>query len=128
MFEPLLVADPSFQPRWLEFMSEWNDEPEPPLYLALGWFAEHLLRRLEGNDTEGFERIFAVVERWHTEGDTYVCEAASIGFLESLQNLSAGNERHQTTVEPWLGPQSRYWWDRLDRFWDGDAGALRLDS
>ena len=128
MFEPLLAADPSFQPRWAEFLAEWGDEPDLPLYLALSSLAEHLLKRLKGRDTEGFDRIFAVVERWHTEGDAYVSEAASIGLLESLQNLSGGSGRRPTTVEPWLGPESRRWWQKLDRFWEGDAKALRFDT
>lgn len=128
MFEPLLVADPSFQPRWTEFTTEWSDETDPPLYLALGSLAQHLLARLKIGDTEGFEDIFAVVERWHTEGDTYVSEAASIGLLESLQNLSGGNDRKTATVEPWLGPESRRWWDKLDRFWEGADQALRFDT
>ena len=96
MFEPLLVADPSFKLRWDEFKTEWADEPEPPLYLALGSLAEHLLERLGRGDTGGFDGIFAVVERWHTEGDAYVREAASIGLLESLQNQLGGNDRVYT--------------------------------
>ena len=128
MFEPMLAADPSFQPRWTEFTTEWNDESGAPLYLALGSLAEHILARLKGGDTEGFEDIFAVVERWHTEGDAYVGEAASIGLLESLQNLSGGSDRETATVESWLGPESRRWWDKLDRFWEGDDQALRFDT
>jgi len=89
MFEPLLVADPSFQPRWTEFTTEWSDEPDLPLYLALGSLAEHILARLKVADTGGFEDIFAVVERWHTEGDAYVSEAASIGLLESRRTCQA---------------------------------------
>jgi len=127
MFEPLLIADPSFQPRWTEFVAEWDDEPELPLYLALSSLARHLLSRLQTGDTAGFDRIFAVVERWHTNGDAYVREAASIGLLEDLQNLSGGNDKRPVTVEPWLGPESRRWWDKLDRFWDGDSKALRVD-
>ena len=127
MFEPLLVADPSFQPRWTEFIAEWEDEPELPLYLALSSLAQHLLGRLRTDDTAGFDRIFAVVERWHTNGDAYVREAASIGLLEDLQNLSGGSGKRSVTVEPWLGSESRRWWDKLDRFWDGDNKALRVD-
>ena len=128
MFEPLLAADPSFQPHWNEFLAEWDDEPDLPLYLALGSLAEHLLQRLMENDTEGFDSIFAVVEDWHTNGDSYVREAASIGLLESLQNHSGGSDRRTTTVEPWLGSESKLWWDKLDRFWEGDEKALRADS
>ena len=128
MFEPLLEADPSFQHRWTEFLDEWQDEPDLPLYLALMEFAEHLLRRLLNQDTQGFDRVFAVVERWHTEGDAYVAEAASIGFLESVQNISGGSKRRGTTVEEWLGPESKRWWDKLDSFWEGDDKALRFES
>lgn len=127
MFEPLLVADPSFQPRWTEFVAEWDDEPELPLYLALSSLARHLLGRLQTGDTVGFDRIFAVVERWHTNGDAYVREAARIGLLEDLQNLSGGSGKRPVTVEPWLGPESRRWWDKLDRSWDGDSKALCVD-
>lgn len=105
MFEPLLIADPSFQPRWTEFVVEWSDEADLPLYVALSSLAQHLLGRLETGDTAGFDRVFSVVERWHTSGDAYVKEAASIGFLEDLQNLSGGSDKRRVTVEPWLGPQ-----------------------
>lgn len=128
MFEPLLVADPSFQTRWAEFLAEWRDEPPLPFYLALSALAEHLLHRLRNNDTNGFDRVFAVVERWHTEGDAYVSEAASIGLLEALQNLSGGSGRRSIHIEQWLGPESRRWWDKLDRFWEGDGKALRFDD
>lgn len=127
MFEPLLIADPSFQPRRTEFVAEWDDEPELPLYLALSSLAHHLLGRLQTGDTAGFDAIFEVVERWHTDGDDYVREAASIGLLEDLQNLSGGSDRRAVTVEPWLRPESRRWWDKLDRYWNGDSKALSVD-
>lgn len=128
MFDPLLAADPSFHPRWAEFLREWEDDPPPPIYLALSSLAEHLLDRLRDGDTHGFDRVFAVVEQWHTTGDAYVSEAASVGFLEAVQNLSGGGHGRVTTVEPWLGPVSKRWWDKLDRFWSGKAEALRFDS
>ncbi|MDR6955263.1 hypothetical protein J2X65_004642 [Ancylobacter sp. 3268] len=128
MFEPLLAADPSFRPRWNEFIAEWEEEGDFPLYLALHSLAEHILERHKDGDTVRFSDIFAVVECWHTEGDDYVKEAATIGFLESLQNLSGGNDRQIATIEPWLGLETRRWWDKLDRFWDGDVVALRDDG
>lgn len=124
MFEPLLAADPSFHSRWTEFTTIWGNEPNPPLNLALGSLAEHLLERLAAQDVERFGGIFAVVERWQTDGDAHVREAATIGLLETLQNLSGGSSDRPVTVEPWLGPKSRRWWDKLDRFWDGDPNAL----
>ena len=84
MFPPLLEADPTFKRRWQAFVTGYADEPELPLYIALGELAEHLIERQQRGDTQGFEKVFDVVERWHMEGDFYVSEAASIGFLESL--------------------------------------------
>ena len=127
MFDPLLIADPSFETRWAEFVAEWDGDPEPPLYLALSSLARHLLARLEAGDTADFDRIFAVIEQWHTNGDIYVREAASVGLLEDLQNLLGGSGKRPVTVEPWLGPESRRCWDKLDRFWEGDDKALRID-
>lgn len=128
MFEPLLIADPSFRPRWVAFLAEWRGDPSPPLYVALEYLAAHLLERLKKHDTDRFDQIFAVVEEWHMSGDAYVSEAASLGLLESLQNLSGGSDRAEPTIEPWLGPMSRRWWDKLDRYWDGERDALRFDS
>lgn len=135
MFAPLLEADPSFEPRWRTFVADYSDEPELPLYLALGDLAQHLIERQQRGDANGFDKVFGVVERWHTEGDAYVSEAASIGFLESLQNQLGGNERGKAVngvrasdFEPYLGPESRRWWEKLYRFWDGDGAALRFDS
>jgi hypothetical protein len=136
MFEAILVADPSFLPHWQKFNVDWADDAEPPLYLALASLAEHLLERLGRGDTEGFGSVFAIVETWHADGDAYVSEAATIGLLESFQNQLGGNDRSYrrrdgvtaAALEPWLGPETKRWWYKLYRFWDGDEQALRLDS
>jgi len=136
MFEPLLQADPSFRPKWDAFCAEWTGEAEPPLYLALGDLAAHLIERLGRGNTEAFGRVFAVVEQWHVRGDAYVAEAASIGLLESIQNNLGGQDRaHRSQegartadFEPWLGPETKRWWEKLYRYWDGDRTALRPNT
>jgi hypothetical protein len=135
MFTTLLDADPTFEPQWRSFVTDYADQSELPLYIALGDFAKHLINRHQRGETEGFDKVFGVVERWHTEGDTYVREAASIGFLEGLQNLLGGNDRGRNVggvrasdFEPYLGPETRRWWDKLYRFWEGDTAALRFDT
>ena len=135
MFEPLLAADPSFATRWQGFLAEYADEAEPPLYIALGELAEHLIQRLRGDDIDGFDKVFETVESWHTDGDAYVSEAASVGFLESLQGQLGGNDRHRSVdgvrasdFEPYFGPETRKWWAKFYRFWEGDAAALGFDT
>ena len=135
MFTPLLKADPTFESRWRSFLADYAGEPELPLYIALGELAQHLIDRQRSGDTQGFDKVFAVVETWHVEGDGYVSEAASIGFLEHLQNLLGGNDRAKglegvrpSDFEPYLGPETRRWWEKMYRFWEGDTAALRFDS
>lgn len=135
MFDPLLEADPSFEKPWQTFIADYADEPEPPLYVALWELADHLVERLRLGDVEGFDKVFEVVERWHTEGDHYVSEAATVGLLESLQNVLGGNDRKRgvdgvlaSDFEPYLGPETRKWWDKLYRFWEGDTTALKFDT
>lgn len=135
MFAPLLEADPTFEPRWRDFVVEYADEPELPLYIALDELAQHLIARQLSADTQGFDMVFNVVERWHTEGDAYVTEAAAIGFLESLQNHLGGNDRRKdvegvraSDFEPYLGPETLRWWEKLYRYWEGENAALRPDT
>lgn len=129
MMEPLLAADPTFRPKWEALIAEYNDDPRPPIYIALGEFAQHLLEQQERGDTQGFGEVFAVVERWHVEGDHFVGEAATVGFLESLQNCAGGNDRSKAACfERYLGSVSRTWWEKLYSFWEGNETALRFNS
>lgn len=105
-----------------------------PQYIALGDLAMHLIDRMRRGDIANFDKVFEVVELWHSEGDEYVQEAATIGFLESIQNLLAGNDRfrgddgvHASDFEPYFGQETRRWWDKLYRSWEGDSSALRFD-
>lgn len=135
MFIPLLDADPSFKERWERFLADYADEPEPLIYIALWELAEHLVERMRNGDLARFESVFETVERWHTDGDAYVSEAASIGLLESLQNILGGNDRTKSIdgvkasdFEPYFGPETKKWWEKLYRYWNGDTDALRFGT
>ena len=118
MFEPLLAADPSFQPAWDRFVDYWRDEDvELPNYLALCDLAQHLIGRLAAGDTRVFHAVFDVVERWHIEGEPYVQEAATIGLLEDLQNEGLHKTTRPADFECWLRPVSRKYWDLLVIYW-----------
>jgi hypothetical protein len=127
MFVPLLDADPSFQPLWNEFVEEWDGE-ELPQYLALSDLARHLISKLETGETDRFGAVFDVVERWQTEGEHYVAQAAVIGLLESLQNEGLHTSTRPEDFARWLRPHSASWWMRLVEFWNGDVTALRNAS
>lgn len=128
MMDVLLDACPSFVPQWQTFQDEWREEADDlPLYVALADFARHLISMVERGETAGLPAAFAVVERLHVEGEHYVREAATVGLLESLQNLNLhkqGTDPEQ--FRPYLGPESARWWDKLYRFWQ--HGELLADD
>ena len=129
MFDLMLGACPSFQENWRQFVSDWIDETETaqdglPYYIALGDLAAHVTKRMKARDTSELAAVFLVVERWHVEGDHYVREAATIGFLEALQGC-ASKKQKKAILESWLLPESKRWWTKLNEFWEGDQNALR---
>jgi hypothetical protein len=128
MIDPMLVACPSFAPAWEAFCAEWNQErTDPPLYIALAELARHIVDLQLSGKTDELPAVFKVIERWHCEGEHFVREAATVGLLEDIQNIIFRIELEPAVLERWLLPESRKWWDKLNRFWEGDLRALRED-
>lgn len=117
MIEALVEAYPALRPSWVDFQSEWNSEAEPPLYLFLADAVRHLISNLERGETSRFDALFGVLERWLIDGDQYVREAATIGFIEGLQNENLHHRTKPSDLIPWLGPAAKQSWDDVERFW-----------
>lgn len=113
MLELAVKACPSFKPAWEEFLDDWKDEKDLPLYLALGNLSRHISSIVETAQDSELKGLFEVVERWHIEGSSYVKEAATIGLLEGLQGQS-----NATSIEPYLLPESKKCWDKVNEFWE----------
>jgi len=128
MFTPILEVCPSFRATWDEFVDEWKDDPDGlPQYLALSNLARHVIGMLERNEIDGMKAIFGVVETWHLDGDPYVKEAATVGFLEDIQNT--GLHKGSTTPNDFLEfllPETKYWWSKVEEFWE--LGKLITDD
>ena len=119
MMAPMVAACPSFAPKWTAFLNEWKDDKKGlPLYLALADLARHVISMLEQGATETFPLIFNVVELWHADGEPYVQEAATVGFLEALQNSNLHQNTRPEQFRQFLGPLSGEWWDKLNGFWE----------
>ena len=117
----LLSSCPSFVPSWTAGEERYYLDAGGSFlyYVALGDFARHLVQLALAGKVEEFPTVFEVVERLHVEGDHYVREAATIGLLEGIQNNASHTSLDQSFFEPYLGPESRKWWDRLNDFWAG---------
>lgn len=123
MFEPLLDVLPPLRPMRAAFVQKWSNQPgkhtapdDLPEYLLLGDLARWLIARVESGECDEVSLALAVVERWLLEGDHYVQEAATIGFIETLQNNIEDEETRQHVLQL-FGPEGQYWWKKLDRFW-----------
>lgn len=88
-------------------------DPLHSVYGALGDLAVYVAEKYQRGDLTELPRIFNLIERLHKDGDEFVKEAATIGFLESLQNRSSNAEEYVQ----FLGPESKRWWDILNDFW-----------
>lgn len=126
----LLAACPSFAPIWqgLEHDAVHLDEESGTRlhYGDASVFAVHLVDLMRHRHDEQIRRSFEVIETLHVEGDAYVRELATIGFLEGVQN-HAGHSPDVSPDDflPYLGAETRRWWRGLDAFWSGAASAVQ---
>ena len=117
---PLLVeACPSFAHKWEIHKKEYYGEENFLPYVALMEFCVHVVELYKAGRTQEFDEIFNVVERLHLDGDDYVREATTIGFLEGLQNRSENIGNGKADFPKFLLPESAKWWEQLNLFWDG---------
>jgi hypothetical protein len=120
---PLLrAACPSFEGPWQAYVSDpiYDDD----LMIHLGEFASHLVELMASGRVSELPVVFDVVERLYAEGEPSVRQAATVGLLEGIQNVSGGKtdpERFRT----YLQPQTALKWQLLNDAWNGDIEAAR---
>jgi hypothetical protein len=118
----LLNAAPSFLSSWYEIADDHLDRENPGgrlHYLDAGAFARHVIEMHRSNHRVWLQNAFAVIERMHTDGDAYVAELATIGYLEGIQNAAGHAGVDPDVLVGYLGAESSRWWRGLDKFWAG---------
>jgi hypothetical protein len=118
MIPLLLEVCPAFQPTLDEHRQYYGEEI---LYVVLGDFASHLLQLHLQHQTESFPAVALVIERLHVKGNYNVREAATIGLLESIQNVRSGAGVDPESFGRYLLPVSLKLWKSLNDFWDGKS-------
>lgn len=130
--ELVLQACPSFNSTWEDEVQEQNADTEFPggrlHYPDAAALLRHLAELHLNGKTNEFRAVFDLIERLVTEGDNYVSELGVIGYLEGFQMQTIGQFGLDPEVvfRPWFGPVSNAWWDRLNRFWNGEHDALQV--
>ena len=120
----LLAACPSFSATWgdLEHDSMHESEDGTRLnYLDAMELASHLVALHRERSDEEVRLAFAVIERLHLEGDPYVRELATIGYLEDVWGDVRDHPDELAFFESLLGPESAMWWRGVAAFWTGRA-------
>ncbi len=121
----LLKACPSYKERWNDYFTEsYSDGEEQLLYVDLGDFAHHLIDIYKTDKLIEFPEIFEVIEQLHINGDEYVKEAATIGMLEGIQNVSSNDDLNPEVFIKYLKPESLKWWNHLNAFWSGKTNYV----
>ena len=118
MFEPLLAAVPELWAHRTAFIMEWEGEAEGlPNYIFISEVVRECISMFDQGQEERVAKILDVVELWLKEGDPYVQEVATVGFLEDLQNENLHRKTRPEDFADLLGPESSFWWEKLNRFW-----------
>ena len=128
MLLPLADLSPEFRTAYDKWRKEWQEDDDPPVYLALSEYARCTISALENARHDLCRQVFQVVERWLLDGDPYVREAAAIGFLEDLQNTSIyeGSLVSPDALCAFMHPETLHWWKMVARFWS--HGELLVDE
>lgn len=114
----LTEAFPDFVPN--------NDHTDLP-YVSLGDFSHYLRTLHESGDEKQLQKAAQLIEQLHVEGDSYVKEAATIGLLEGIQNTWEHAGLNPEMFGRRLLPESKRWWDSLNKFWKGEVPYVGAD-
>jgi hypothetical protein len=109
----ILEACPSFQKLWDE------SDNQDLLYVVMGDLSRHLLDLYQKGQTDEFNPLCETIETFHTNGDSFVKEFATIGILEAIQNVWGNTDIDPEEFHKFLLPESRKWWKKLNDFWAG---------
>lgn len=120
VMDMILNSYPSYKVRYSNYLKEnYEHGEERLLYVDIFDLINHLIERYQKKYLEELEKLFDCIEELHLNGDDYVKEWATIGFLEDLQNKLLQENIEFKEFEIYLRSESRIWWNHLLDFWNG---------
>jgi len=116
MFIPVLENIVGFVPIWDEFISDYEDDGQLPLHLALGDLSHYIRELIANSQEKELKTVFEIAEKWLKFGSQYVKNATIVSFFESLQNICS--EKEIEKIEMLLLPVSKTEWNDLIDYWE----------
>ncbi|HED34605.1 MAG TPA: hypothetical protein ENJ08_10385 [Gammaproteobacteria bacterium] len=117
MLNPVLVVSPDFSPVWNKLLNEHLSDGTLPVYVGLTELAKHISELHQNKRSDEIKEVFAIVEQWIAEGDSFVHEAATSGLLEDLQNINIVGAGISLQLKPYLLPETERWWENNLNAW-----------
>ena len=68
--------------------------------------------------------VFEEIEKFHNSEVSRIREAATIGFLEAIQNIAGNTNLDPEIFTEYLKPETLKWWRKLNSFWNGKSDTL----
>jgi len=112
----LLGACPGFRPEYEAYVERFYGPQAPEKsnpYVDGAQLNAYLVKAVGEGRTECFPAIFALAERLLDEDDQDVQNWVVVGLLEGLRNHLSWTSLSYDVFLPWMGPQSRAWWQQL---------------
>lgn len=103
-----------------------NIEEYAGIYTVFSSLARYVEKLLENNQKEEIQNIFNLVEKWHINGDEYIQEAATIGFIEEIISLNPKHSMEDENFLPFMGSESKKWASQVKEFWN--SGKIISDD
>jgi hypothetical protein len=119
----ILTRCPSLRFAWEKHQEFWRGE-EAGIYNDLAEFATFIVDAYARQDTGPIVAAFGAIEELLNEGDEEVRTAASIGFLEDIQNIASHRPFGATVFVQWLGPKSNKAWVEIEEMWRGKNSLM----
>jgi hypothetical protein len=123
VIELLLKACPASQRCWDEHREWWGAE-DAGNYNDIAVFAHFAVDSFASGETDGLPALFGAIECVLTDGDERARQLASVGFLESVQNITSHRSFGYAAFVPWLGTNSIIAWRSLEKLWEGKASLM----
>jgi hypothetical protein len=100
--------------------TELDTEDRKSGNIIAGSFARFLLDAHKSGHIDLLRSAAKFIEDLHLRGNQKVRELGTIGYLEGVQNVWGNNKADPNAFYEYLLPESKKWWDELNRFWNGD--------
>lgn len=99
------------------FAIDTFDEGLP--YCVAGSFALYLLEAYKNNNGRLLILAGEFIEELYSYKNEQIDNLATVGYLESIQNVWGNNSINPEVMFNYLGATSRKWWVELNKFWSG---------